>query len=131
MRGSRRYSIFYGLPDDVPGYQEALLPGNPRARVTGLEACLAAEINNQRFIPFLALHEFEAWVFCNAEVLAKHFDRADLKVEGRCHRVTGEPELINHGEGHHPALNAGHGDRVQRNIGRPDPDGQDWHCGHP
>jgi hypothetical protein len=69
---------FYGLPDDVPGYQEALLPGNPRERVTGLEACLAAEINNQRFIPFLALHEFEAWVFCNAEVLAKHFDRADL-----------------------------------------------------
>lgn len=94
---------FYGLPDDVPGYQDALKPGNPRERVTGLEARLVAEINHQRFIPFLALHEFEAWVFCNANVFATHFDRDDLadKVEEAL-AVAGEPELINHGKDTHP-----------------------------
>ena len=94
---------FYGLPEDVPGYRDALLPGNPWERVTSLEARLAAEINHQRFIPFLALHEFEAWVFCNAHVLATHFDRDDLadKVE-QALAVAGEPELINHGKETHP-----------------------------
>jgi hypothetical protein len=94
---------FYGLPEDMPGYQDALLPGNPRERVTGLETRLAAEINHQRFIPFLALHEFEAWVFCNATVLASHFDRSDLadKVT-QAVAYAGEPELINHGKNTHP-----------------------------
>ncbi|MEI8324724.1 MAG: DUF4276 family protein [Betaproteobacteria bacterium] len=94
---------FYGLPEDVPGYQEAMQPGNPRDRVTGLEARLAAEINHQRFIPFLALHEFEAWVFSKADVLAKHFDRADLTERvAKAIAVAGEPELINHGKDTHP-----------------------------
>lgn len=79
---------FYGLPEDVPGFQEASLASCPRERVTSLERRLTAEISHQRFIPFLALHEFEAWVFCNAQVLASHFGRLDLvqKVE-RCHRT--------------------------------------------
>lgn len=94
---------FYGLPDDVPGYHEARLPGNPRDRVIGLEACLANEIKHQRFIPFLALHEFEAWIFCNPEVLAKHFDRADLTEKAaQAVAIAGEPELINHGRDTHP-----------------------------
>ena len=94
---------FYGLPEDVPGYQEAMQPGNPRDRVSGLEARLAAEINHQRFIPFLALHEFEAWIFCKADVLAKHFDRADLTEKvAQAIAVAGEPELINHGKDTHP-----------------------------
>lgn len=94
---------FYGMPEDVPGYQDALKPGNPRERITDLEARLAAEINHQRLIPFLALHEFEAWVFCNPDVLAKHFDRADLaeKVTNAV-VLAGEPELINHGKDTHP-----------------------------
>ncbi len=94
---------FYGLPEDVPGYQEALKPGNPRERVTCLEARLAAEINHQRFIPFLALHEFEAWVFCNPDVFAKHFDRSDLAEKvANAVVLAGEPELINHGKATHP-----------------------------
>jgi hypothetical protein len=97
--------------------------------MTGLEARLAAEINNQRFIPFLALHEFEAWVFCNAEVLAKHFDRADLaeKVADAI-AVAGEPELINHGKDTHPKARlqamATKGTKKHRTA-RPF-DGQDW-----
>lgn len=94
---------FYGLPEDVPGYQEALLPGDVRARVSRLETRLEAEVGHTRFIPFLALHEFEAWVFCNGDVLAKHFDRADLAAKvADAVAFAGEPELINHGKDTHP-----------------------------
>lgn len=94
---------FYGLPDDVPGYQEARGQGNPRDKVIELQAKLAAEINRPKFIPFLALHEFEAWVFCAPEVVAAHFDRANLteKIQQAIAHA-GEPEFINHGETTHP-----------------------------
>ena len=94
---------FYGLPDDVPGYHEAHGLANPRDKVNRLEAQLAAEINQPRFIPFLALHEFEAWVFAAPEVLAAHFDRANLaeKIQ-QAVDYAGEPELINHGFTSHP-----------------------------
>ncbi|MGY6273999.1 DUF4276 family protein [Methylomonas sp. MgM2] len=94
---------FYGLPEDVPGYQEARGSGNPRDNVVAVQERLSAEINHPRFIPFLALHEFEAWVFCAPDVVAKHFDRAILeqKVQ-QAIALAGEPELINHGETTHP-----------------------------
>ena len=90
---------FYGLPEDVPGYEDALLPGDVRERVSRLETRLEAEVGHLRFVPFLALHEFEAWVFCNGEVLAKHFDRADLAAKvADAVAFAGEAELINHGK---------------------------------
>lgn len=94
---------FYGLPDDVPGYLEARGPGDPRVKVAALQAKLSHEINHQKFIPFLALHEFEAWVFCAPDVVAAHFDRVDLA--GKVQQAithSGEPELINHGKTTHP-----------------------------
>lgn len=94
---------FYGLPEDVPGYVEAMSPGNPRDRAIQLETRMALEIGHQRFIPFVALHEFEALVFCNAQVLAHHFDRADLKEKvEQIVEMAGGPELINHGKQTHP-----------------------------
>jgi hypothetical protein len=94
---------FYGLPSDVPGYQIAGGPGNPREKVVALQEQLFAEVNCPRFIPFLALHEFEAWVFCAPKVVAAHFDRESLAahVEQAVFHA-GEPEFINHGENTHP-----------------------------
>jgi hypothetical protein len=94
---------FYGLPDDVPGYQNARGPGNPRDNVVALQEQLTAEINHPRFIPFLALHEFEAWIFCAPEIVAEHFDQTNLAVKvQQAIDQAGEPELINHGETTHP-----------------------------
>lgn len=94
---------FYGLPDDVPGYQAARGPGNPRYNVTALQEQLIAELNRPRFIPFLALHEFEAWVFCAPDVVATHFDRANLTEKVRqAVAQAGEPEFINQGKSTHP-----------------------------
>lgn len=94
---------FYGLPEDFPGLPEALGAGDPRGKVAALQARFAEELNHQRFIPFLALHEFEAWLFSAPDIVEMHFDKANLA--DRLHTVVqraGEPELINHGADTHP-----------------------------
>lgn len=94
---------FYGLPDDVPGYAKARGPGDPRALVAGLQDDIAATLGHPRLIPFLALHEFEAWIFSDPDAVAAHFDRALLVDRVRqAIAQAGEPELVNHGEATHP-----------------------------
>lgn len=94
---------FYGLPNDFPGYANAKAPGNPRDHVRTLQDRFAAEIGHPRFIPFLALHEFEAWVFTAPEIVANHFGNAGLARQlERAVAEAGEPEFINHGEATHP-----------------------------
>ncbi len=96
---------FYGLPDDFPGIEQARGPGCVRERVNALQQRFAQEINHPRFIPFFALHEFEAWLFCAPQKIAEHF--GDTRVGVLEELITaveyaGEPELINHGENTHP-----------------------------
>jgi len=94
---------FYGLPEDFPGLPEALRAGDPREKVVALQERFAVELNHQRFIPFLALHEFEAWLFSAPDAVEAHFGKAHL-----AHRLqtvvqqAGAPELINHGVDTHP-----------------------------
>lgn len=94
---------FYGLPQDFPGLPQALGAGDPCRRVAALQECFAAELNHQRFIPFLALHEFEAWLFSAPDAIAAHFGKAHLA--DRLQTVVqqaGAPELVNHGADTHP-----------------------------
>jgi len=94
---------FYWLPEDFPGYQDAFSEGHPRDKVGALQARFGAEIGHPRFIPFFALQEFEAWLFCSPEIVAEHFGSANLADEVRkAVREAGEPELINHDERTHP-----------------------------
>lgn len=94
---------FYGLPEDFPGLSNALGAGDPRQKIIGLQQRFAAELNHQRFIPFLALHEFEAWLFSAPVAVAEHFGKPHLA--DRLQTVVqqaGAPELINHGADTHP-----------------------------
>jgi hypothetical protein len=94
---------FYGLPEDFPGYQEAHESGDPRALVIALQETFAAEIKHRRFIPFFALHEFEAWLFCSPGMIAEHFGQPELANRAReVVEQAGEPELINQGKETHP-----------------------------
>lgn len=94
---------FYGLPLDFPGLPEALEAGDARAKVTALQDRFAQEINHPRFIPFLALHEFEAWLFSAPATVEAHFGNARLAERLRnAVREAGAPELINHGATTHP-----------------------------
>lgn len=94
---------FYGLPEDFPGYQQARGAGDPRQRVTTLQEEFFGAIAHPRFVPFLALHEFEAWVFAAPDVVADHFGTPDLKLKIRqASQQAGNPELIDQGETSHP-----------------------------
>lgn len=94
---------FYGLPNDVPGYKVAYTLERPRNRVIELQKNLFDEFNHPRFIPFFALHELEAWIFCDPETVSIHFDQASLAVDMQEAVVqAGGPELINHGKATHP-----------------------------
>lgn len=94
---------FYGLPKDFPGLDSAKTATSPESRVEALQANFAAEIPNPRFVPFLVLHEFEAWVFSEPCTVEKHFSMS--KLADRLAAVVdqkGGPEKINYGPATHP-----------------------------
>lgn len=95
---------FYGLPGDFPALQGAVNQGDAKEAVKAVQTGFEQAVNHPRFIPFIALHEFEAWVFSQPDTVAEHFgggkhlaDKLRKAVQG-----AGEPELINHGEQTHP-----------------------------
>src|SRR5438128_1736208 len=93
---------FYGLPDDFPG-KAGLAPGTARQRVADLEQAFARDINHPRFLPFLSLHEFEAWLFADPAVVANHFGKPYLEAQLRSIAdSSGGPELINERPHSHP-----------------------------
>lgn len=94
---------FYGLPEDFPGQADINTLVDPREKVERLQEKLSEQINRPRLIPFLALHEFEAWLFCAPNTVADHFGNPAISAK-ITHAVNhaGEPEKINHGPTTHP-----------------------------
>ena len=88
----------YALPGDFPGFDDARQEGDPYARVRLLENALGADISDQRFVPYLQLHEFEALLFSDPEKLQERFDRHSAGIR-RLTQVAEQlnPELINAG----------------------------------
>lgn len=94
---------FYGLPKDFPGVENAQSVAGPQAKLEVVHSKLVEELPHSRFLPFFALHEFEAWVFSDPVTVENHFaipalaDQMAAVVER-----TGGPEQINHGPTTHP-----------------------------
>ena len=66
---------------------------------------MAADLfQNPRFIPFLALHEFETWVFSGPDAVASHFGSPALKkkIDDIVQQFP-SIEHINHGPLTHPS----------------------------
>ncbi|NDJ77486.1 MAG: DUF4276 family protein [Chloroflexi bacterium] len=86
---------YYGLPPDFPR-PEALPPGPCFARVAGLEAAFQQDIGHRRFLPYLALHEFEALLFVDPDAIAKQFPDLDISEDLHAiRRAFISPEEIN------------------------------------
>ncbi len=92
---------YYGLKGNTfPKWQESLDIMDKRERVTFLENEMHRDIENSlqnRFIPYLQLHEFEALLFNNLEVFEENFEDTEYnKIE--LENVFSEfpdPEMIN------------------------------------
>lgn len=97
---------FYGLPDDFPGVTEAsTMRGTARTRAQAIELAIAEAMGgSSHFIPFIALHEFEAWYFAHPGKVASYFGQMNVcTAMERAARDAGGPEGINHGKDTHPS----------------------------
>ena len=90
----------HALPRKFPGSGEAeKFRDDPYRRVEAFEQSWANETGDCRFIPHIQLHEYEAYLFVDISVLAKHFEgqqTAVLKLQESVNRIE-SPELIDDG----------------------------------
>ncbi|MBF0308282.1 MAG: DUF4276 family protein [Magnetococcales bacterium] len=88
----------YALPDDFPGYQDAQRQTNPYVKTRILEEAMAKDINDWRFIPYLQLHEFEAFIFADPKKLNWEYLEHDEPIAKLVAiALSQDPELINEG----------------------------------
>jgi hypothetical protein len=94
---------YYHLPDDTPGYNDVQRVSDPYEKVACIEDAIKADIqknipNPAMFVPYLQLHEFEALLFCNLDVLANHFFENNIQALYQALSQFKNPELINESE---------------------------------
>jgi hypothetical protein len=89
----------YALPDDFPGYAEAKMQADPYQRIKVLEQWMASDIDDQRFIPYIQLHEFEALILTDPQQLEWEYLEHDIPIHNLISMVGSQnPELINDGQ---------------------------------
>jgi hypothetical protein len=88
---------YYRLPLDFPGMKSRPEHGTPLQRVTHVEAAIAKNFNSPpNFEPFLALHEFEAWLFSSMTELPRALTESRKQKEFQAIRASvATPEEIN------------------------------------
>ena len=96
---------YYGLPADFPRLAEAKGLPQVKDRVTALETAFSGDLGHPRFRPFLALHEFEAWIFAAPAAAEEHLaikGLANALVRVATHAAGAE--LVNDGPTTHPSI---------------------------
>ncbi|MCF8338731.1 MAG: DUF4276 family protein [Bacteroidales bacterium] len=91
----------YALPRDFPGYEEAKNIKDCYAKVEMLEKRLKEDISDDRFIPYIQLHEFESLVFANPDNIKEvYFNRegAIQTLKQILEHFGNNPEKINDSE---------------------------------
>lgn len=91
---------FYGLPTDTPGFAEAKKLSDPYKKVACLEQKILdyENLTNQAvFHPYIQLHEFEALLFSDIDLLGDEYFEYDIQPLKDCIAQKKNPELINDG----------------------------------
>lgn len=86
---------FYGLPPDFPGVAKINKNTNAYDQVTLIEDELTGKICTEKFIPYIQLHEFEALVFSDLDILQKQYFENKIEPLRKCLAEIKNPELIN------------------------------------
>lgn len=94
---------YYGLPRNFPGMDD--IPNvDCYGKVCFLEKKFANDICNPKFLPFLSLHEFEAYLFTSPKHIAGAFPDENIQSDlDTIKRSFGSPEEINDGNFTHPS----------------------------
>jgi hypothetical protein len=88
---------YYRLPLDFPGMSSRPAHGTSIQRVTHVENAIAKHFNSPtNFVPFLVLHEFEAWLFSSLTELPRALTETRKQKDFEAIRATvATPEEIN------------------------------------
>jgi hypothetical protein len=90
----------YALPNDFPKFEESVKILNPYERVEFLEKALFEDIGCYKLIPYIQLHEFEALLLANPDILLMEYIDATDKIE-KLKAIVAEfdnnPEKVNSG----------------------------------
>ena len=90
----------YGLETDFPNFRETI-GREPYDRVSQIETGIAERINHRTFIPFVQLHEYEALLFSNPDIMLEWLSLYKSINSTAFHAIKqaadGNPELINEG----------------------------------
>lgn len=91
---------YYGLPSDFPSWSNS---GTCYDRVKAAEYAFAQDINHEKFIPFMQLHEFEGLLFSVPDIISDTIDRSKKSAIQAIRAKFSSPEEINQGEKTHPS----------------------------
>jgi hypothetical protein len=88
---------YYRLPLDFPGMASRPTPGLPMQRVRHVENAVAEQFSSPpNFMPFLVLHEFEAWLFSSTTELPRALTEPRKQAQFEAIRAgVATPEEIN------------------------------------
>jgi hypothetical protein len=91
---------FFRLKTDFPNHEESLLILNKFEKVDFLENSISIEIKNERFIPYIQLHEFEGLLFSSSKGFEylPNLTKNNLKKLTEYVNEKENPELLNGGE---------------------------------
>lgn len=96
----------YALPNNFPRFEESLKITDPYKKVDFLENALYEDIGYHKFIPYIQLHEFEALLLANPDLLLIEYTDAGQQVEKLKQIVTkydDNPEKVNTGNNTAPS----------------------------
>lgn len=86
---------FFRVPTNMPNYVECMESGSNADKVSRLETSLAQDINDNRFIPYIQLCEFEALLFANNKGFQTYFDDRESSETQKIVQSYPNPETIN------------------------------------
>lgn len=88
----------FRLPNDFPGYDAAAKLG-PSSRATALESAMLDDMKDNRLVPYIQVHEFEALVLADPTALSYEYPESAAGVNRLAATAASfpSPELINDG----------------------------------
>jgi hypothetical protein len=91
---------YYALPNDFPGFAEAQKLNDPYDKVRCIEDAVKADFNDNRFFPYIQLHEFESLLFADLSVLLLEYEDKRNQIEQLKQQLSqspsnNNPELVN------------------------------------
>jgi len=92
---------YYGIKQDWPGVSDAKIINNPKEKAARINQATVQKVErlwpkynpSTRFIPYIAMHEFEALLFSNSTILAQKLNVRKSNVDSILDEC-GEPENI-------------------------------------